>query len=59
MTLGGFMGSVTFKGDFGDFIPFLLLGEQVHVGKGTSFGLGKYQLRIGGIDGEGNHTRAS
>ena len=51
MTLGGFIGSITFKGDFEDFLLFLLLGEQIHVGKGTSFGLGKYQLKIGGIDG--------
>jgi CRISPR-associated endoribonuclease Cas6 len=42
MKMGGFIGSITFEGDFGPFIQFLLLGEQIHVGKGTSFGLGKY-----------------
>lgn len=44
MKMGGFIGSVTFEGDFGPFIQFLLLGEQIHVGKGTSFGLGKYKI---------------
>ena len=44
MKMGGFTGSVTFEGDFGPFIQFLLLGEQIHVGKGTSFGLGKYEI---------------
>jgi CRISPR-associated endoribonuclease Cas6 len=59
MAMGGFMGSVTFRGDFKDFLAYLLLGEQVHVGKGTSFGLGKYQLRMDEINGERTHTRAS
>lgn len=44
MKMGGFIGSVTFEGDLEPFLPFLLLGEHVHVGKGTSFGLGKYQI---------------
>lgn len=44
MKMGGFIGSITFEGDFKEFIPFLLLGEYVHVGKGTSFGLGKYEI---------------
>jgi len=45
MYMGGFIGSITFEGDFEEFIPFLLLGEYVHVGKGTSFGLGKYKIK--------------
>lgn len=44
MKMGGFIGSVIFKGDFEKFMPFLLLGEYIHVGKGTSFGLGKYEI---------------
>ena len=44
MTLGGFMGDITFEGDFSNFIPFLLFGEDVHVGKNTAFGLGKYLI---------------
>lgn len=44
MMMGGFMGSMSFEGDIEPFLPVLLLGEHVHVGKGTSFGLGKYQI---------------
>ena len=44
MMMGGIIGSVTFEGDLEPFLPFLLLGEYIHVGKGTSFGLGKYEI---------------
>jgi len=44
MKMGGLVGSITFEGDFEEFIPFLVLGEYIHVGKGTSFGLGKYEI---------------
>lgn len=44
MMMGGFTGAITFEGEFEPFLPFLLLGEYVHIGKGTSFGLGKYQI---------------
>jgi CRISPR-associated endoribonuclease Cas6 len=44
MMMGGFLGSVTFEGEIEPFLPFLLLGEYIHVGKGTSFGLGKYNI---------------
>ena len=44
MKMGGFVGSITFEGDFMPFLSFLLLGEYIHVGKGTSFGLGKYEI---------------
>lgn len=44
MKLGGFLGEVIFAGNFGLFWPYLSLGEYVHVGKGSSFGLGKYEI---------------
>ncbi len=44
MKMGGFIGTIVFEGDLGAFMPFLRLGEYLHVGKGTSFGLGKYKI---------------
>jgi CRISPR-associated endoribonuclease Cas6 len=44
MKLGGFVGKVTYRGDLQPFLPLLRLGEFVHIGKGTSFGLGKYMI---------------
>lgn len=47
MALGGFVGRITFAGPLGPWLPLLRLGEVLHVGKGTSFGLGKYGLGHG------------
>lgn len=44
MVLGGLEGSLTLEGDLAPALPFLALGELVQVGKGTSFGLGRYTL---------------
>lgn len=44
MTLGGFLGTLAFEGYLGPFVPLLRMGEVVHVGKGTAFGLGKYTI---------------
>jgi len=44
MKLGGVIGSVTFEGELGRYLPFLRLGEYVHLGKQTSFGLGQYVI---------------
>ena len=44
MKLGGFMGNITFEGDLEEFLPFIKLGEYIHIGKQTSFGLGKYKI---------------
>ncbi|RMH36982.1 MAG: CRISPR system precrRNA processing endoribonuclease RAMP protein Cas6 [Nitrospirae bacterium] len=44
MALGGWLGEVTYEGPLGPFVPLLRAGEICHVGKGTSFGLGRYRL---------------
>ena len=44
MRLGGLVGEIKFSGDLGTFIPYIKLGEFLHVGKGGSFGLGKYSI---------------
>ncbi len=44
LKMGGFLGEITFEGDLPEFMPFLRLGEYLHIGKGTVFGLGKYEL---------------
>lgn len=44
MKLGGCVGDITLKGDLTPFLPYLKLGEYLHVGKEASFGLGQYEL---------------
>ena len=45
ISLGGFVGKVTYVGNFDKFMPVIALGEQIHIGKNTTFGLGKYRIR--------------
>jgi hypothetical protein len=44
MKLGGFVGQISFAGPWQKFFPYIVLGQWLHVGKGTSFGLGYYQI---------------
>ena len=44
MKMGGFVGEVEYRGGLTEFVPLLKLGERLNVGKGTAFGLGKYQV---------------
>jgi hypothetical protein len=44
MRLGGVLGTVTYEGELAPFLPFLAIGEWLHVGKGATFGLGKYRI---------------
>jgi hypothetical protein len=44
MLLGGLVGQATYEGRLAEFLPLLRLAEQVHLGKATTFGLGKIKL---------------
>jgi CRISPR/Cas system endoribonuclease Cas6 (RAMP superfamily) len=46
MKLGGVVGRMEIVGVPDLLWPWLRLGELVHVGKGTSFGLGRYRVKI-------------
>ena len=45
MKMGGFLGEITLEGEFAEFMPFIKLGELLHMGKGTVYGLGKYEIK--------------
>jgi hypothetical protein len=44
MNLGGVVGKISYKGILKPFMPLIKGGEVLHVGKNTSFGLGKYKI---------------
>ncbi len=44
LSLGGVSGSIEFTGNISPYMPFLRIGEYLHVGKGTAFGLGKIKI---------------
>jgi hypothetical protein len=44
MEWGGIAGAATYAGDLAPFWPYLVFGQWTHVGKGATFGLGRYRL---------------
>lgn len=44
MHLGGVLGTWTFHDVFPEFVQLLYLGQWLHAGKNTTFGLGKYRI---------------
>lgn len=44
MFMGGLTGEITYAGDLTPFMPLLEMGQIVHAGKNTAFGLGQYIL---------------
>ena len=46
MLMGGLTGEVTYEGDLEPYIPLIRFGELVHIGKATTFGLGKFAVKF-------------
>lgn len=44
MKLGGLIGTIRYRGKIGLFKDLLEAGEILHIGKNTTFGLGKYKI---------------
>jgi len=45
MFMGGMIGSVVYEGKLGEYLHLLDVSSKVHLGKNTSFGLGKIRAR--------------
>jgi CRISPR/Cas system endoribonuclease Cas6 (RAMP superfamily) len=45
MKFGGLTGDISYTGELQAFMELLQLGEWLHIGGKTSFGLGKYELK--------------
>ncbi|MGQ9558482.1 MAG: CRISPR system precrRNA processing endoribonuclease RAMP protein Cas6 [Desulfurispora sp.] len=46
INLGGVVDLVEYSGELGEFLPLLLLGQHIHVGKACVFGMGQYRLEL-------------
>ena len=46
MLMGGMTGSVTYEGNIGEYMQLIDFCSKVHLGKQTSFGLGKIKSEI-------------
>src|SRR5215213_3445615 len=54
MNLGGFVGEIFYEGEaVRELLPLLAAGEILHIGGGTSFGLGKYHIVVPKSNGSG------
>jgi CRISPR/Cas system endoribonuclease Cas6 (RAMP superfamily) len=41
MALGGLVGTITYRGPIGEYLGLLELARHLHLGKQTTFGLGR------------------
>ena len=51
--IDGMKGTLRLEGNLEPFLPYLRLGEWLHIGKKTTFGLGQYQIESEGANEEG------
>ena len=42
--MGGVIGKIRFSGELEPFLPFIYLGEYLHIGHHTAFGFGQYRI---------------
>ncbi len=49
MTFGGLVGTAVYEGDLEPFLPYLVYGQAVHVGKRCAFGEGRYRVVGAGL----------
>lgn len=45
--LSGFVGGATYEGELDEFLPWLVMGELMHVGRFTAWGHGRFEIRTG------------
>ena len=45
MLMGGMIGSITYQGKIGEYLPLLELCRELHLGKQTAFGLGQIDIQ--------------
>lgn len=43
--MGGVVGTAVYEGPVGPFLPLLRAGEVLHVGKATTFGMGRFEVK--------------
>ena len=43
--MGGFIGKICFEGELESFLPFIYIGEYLHIGHHTAFGFGQYAIQ--------------
>lgn len=46
MELGGLMGEIWFEGELTPFVPWLYAGQILHLGRNTTFGMGRVQVEF-------------
>lgn len=46
ISLGGFIGKISFTGELNEIAPIMLAGSYVNIGKNTLFGLGQYSVKF-------------
>ncbi len=52
ITHGGLVGVAVYEGELEPFLPYLVYGQAVHVGKLCTFGAGRYRIVGGGLPDE-------